>query len=537
VRAPGRRLGAALRAIANAVVDTLGPKVEQSLRATLARDRLLLWVGIGLWAASLVPLFVTPFLPFADLGVNTAAASLLWNAARGHGAAALYYKVNWAPVPYWTTYLLTAVVERAGGPMVAAKVCTAVISLMIPLGVMRLLLSFRRNPRLALWSFLLVYDHNMYAGWLSLMMGFALSFFVIAWTIEARTAREALRVVPFAALIGVTHIQAVWLLGIALPLLALAGRPIWRRLLVHGVSIGGTGILVAPWVLAKVLKVQAASASSYEFEWHGLDAKLGQFFGYTLDNFVQTRPVTLTALAFILLVVGPPCLGLLPRVATRERSAMPVFLVAAAGLLYLALPWAISGPVSHWYTYPRFATVILLALLAVPAPRLEGKWAAALLPGLMLTLAVDYETVLQFKAFGDRTRPFVEVIRHIKPEAAVLPLVLDDDDADPDLRLPPYHQIFAYAVAVRKGYEGNLWDQDSIPLLYRHENMKPSPGWDVPTQLAFTMEGYGKHYDYVLVQGFRHGDPLAPLVGGPLPRPRLAVEAGRWRLYEIERAP
>ena len=53
--------------------------------------------------------------------------------------------------------------------------------------------------------------------------------------------------------------------------------------------------------------------------------------------------------------------------------------------------------------------------------------------------------------------------------------------------------------------------------------------------MSFTMEKYGQYYDYVVVQGFDRGDPVAPFQAGPLPRPHLLVEAGRWRLYEIQR--
>ena len=40
----------------------------------------------------------------------------------------------------------------------------------------------------------LAYDeHNLYAGWLSLLQGISLATFVLAWMLEARTVREGLR--------------------------------------------------------------------------------------------------------------------------------------------------------------------------------------------------------------------------------------------------------------------------------------------------------------------------------------------------------
>jgi hypothetical protein len=511
------------------------PRVEQPLWEVLREDRLLRWAVVVLWAASLVPLFVTPFLPFADLHINTAAASLLWDTAVGHQPTATYYKVNWAPIPYWTTYLITAFVERFSNPLVAAKVTTAAILLLVPLGMMRLLVTLRRSPRLALWAFLLGYEHNMYAGWQSFLFGVGLALFAIAWTLEARTLKEGLRVAPFSALVALTHIQAVALMLLPLPPLALFFRRPGRRLLIHVVAGAGTAIIVLPWLFARLGDHSAGPAEAFGFEWHTPGYKLAEVFAYTLDNFQRREGQRLAAIAFVLLVLGPLFLSLLPRKAAGERTAMPLILLAAAGALYALLPMSIFGPIFHWYTYPRYATVALLFLLLVPTPRLDGRWAAALLPGVLLCLALDVKITQQFSAYGERTQPLLEVIGHVRPGASMLPLVFDDDELDPDLKLPPYHQLHTYVAAFRKGYDGYLWNLPSVPLLYRAEMRKPAPYWDVAAQKAFTMASYGQHFDYILVQGFEKADPVAPLTAGPLPHPVLRTQAGRWRLYEIVR--
>jgi hypothetical protein len=516
-------------------LSTVRPRVERSLVAVLRADRLLLWGFLLLWVAALIPLFFTPFLPFSDMANNVSMSSLVWETARHHGVAATYYRVNWLPNPYWTSYAVMALVSGVAGPLMAAKAITAIVLLLLPLGTMRLLVTLRRSPRMALCAFLLGYNHVVYAGWVSLMIGLGLSFFIIAWTIEAQTVKEACRVALYSALLGITHIQAIWLLMIALPLLVPFGRPFFRRALVHTIALGGTALTVLPWLLIRMGPKVTSAATAFSFEWHSPEYKLNHFFGYTMDNFVRPDAVRITAIAFVLLVLGPLFLGLLPRESTRERTAMPLVLVAAAGILYVLLPFSISGPVDHWYTYPRFATVTLYFLLLVPAPRLDGRWVGFLLPAVLVTLVIDLKTVEQFRSYGERTRPLLEIIAHVKPHAAILPLVFDDADADPDLKLPPYHQLEAYVTAFRKGYEGYFWDIPSWPLGYRHENKKPYPYWDIGAQMAFTMDKYGKYFDYVLVQGFQHGDPVLAQQGGPLPRPQLIDQAGRWRLYEIQR--
>jgi len=192
----------------------------------------------------------------------------------------------------------------------------------------------------------------------------------------------------------------------------------------------------------------------------------------------------------------------------------------------------ISGPIVHWYTYPRYATVTLLWLMVLPAPRL-GAWAAsAVLPGVLLALWVDVKVAGQLRGFAQRTRPFEQVITHVRPKASMLAMVFDDWDPDPDVKLPPFHQMHTYITATRRGFDPYLWGFGSVPLVYREAARLPAPGW----QGTFTMDAHGRHYDYLLVQGFHKADPAATAVSSTGLRPRLVIQAGRWRLYEVRGA-
>jgi hypothetical protein len=49
------------------------------------------------------------------------------------------------------------------------------------------------------------------------------------------------------------------------------------------------------------------------------------------------------------------------------------------------------------------------------------------------------------------------------------------------------------------------------------------------------MDAHGRYYDYVLVQGFDRGDPVAgAMTHDGTRRARLVIERARWRLYAIE---
>lgn len=504
------------------------PRSRTSLRQALMADPLLRWTTLVLLAAAMIPLFLTPFLPFSDLGINTASAELIWDTAAGVHPAATFYDVQFKPLPYWTTYGICAVLGKVFGPLMAAKMLTALILALVPLGTMRLLLALGRDPRLGLWAFAVSWEHNLYAGWMAMMFGVGLASFVLAWMLEAETVGDGARLAPYAALIGLTHVQATWLFGLAGGVLTFTSGPLRRRLAIHAVVFAGTLAVVVPWLLGQMLGGGGGGGASFTFEWHGPAHKLSQFFAYSLDNFSRRDAERAAAITLVVLVLGPLLLGLLPARAAGDRLS-PVVLLAVAGGLYAFLPFAVNGPISHWYTYPRYSTVVLLWLLLIPRPQLRGWAAAAVLPGVLAALLMDVKAIEQFAAFGRRTRPYLDIIEQVPPKAAVLAVVLDDNDPDPDLKLPPYHQFYAYITAFGHGYSPYLWGNNSIPLIYRPGISLPAPFWNG----VFSMDAHGKYYDYILVQGHQHGDPVAAAVGSDGTRARLIRERDRWRLYAL----
>lgn len=506
------------------------PRTQTSLCAAFQADHLLLGATGVLLLVALIPLFLSPIMPFSDMGLNTAAADLIWDTGAGRLPAATYYKVQWGPLPYWTTYGLCSVLGKLFGPLIATKVLTACVIAIVPLGTMRLLLALGRDVRLGLWAFALTWEHNLYAGWLALMLGVGLASFVMAWMIEAETVSDGLRIAPYTALLGLTHVQATWLFAMAGGMITFTTGPLRKRIAIHMAAFLGSIAVMVPWVLGKTQAPGAAAAGRpmFGFEWHTPATKLSQFFAYTLDNFSQRHAERAAAITFVVLVLGPLLLTLLPARGVRDRWSAAV-LVAVAGGLYVLLPWSISGPIEHWYTYPRYSTVVLLWLLLIPRPRLRGWATAAVLPGVLAALLLDAKAIEQFASFGARARPFLQVIARIPAKASVLPIVLDDSDPDPDLKLPPYHQFYGYIAAVGHGYSPHLWTNASIPLVYRPGAGLPAPYWGA----AFSMDAHGKFYDYILVQGFQHGDPVASAVTAEGLRPRLVLEVARWRLYAV----
>lgn len=524
-----RLAGGVARRIARRVRD-LSPHVETSLWSAFRADPVLRWTTLVLAIAGWVPLLLTTFLPFADQGINTAFADLMWDTARGHVPAAHYYQIQWAPLPYWVTYALASVLGLIVGPLIAGKIIVAIILVLLPLAMMRLLITLDRDPRLGLWAFALGYEHNLYAGWLSLLQGIALATFTLAWMLEARTVREGLRVTPFALLVGLTHIQATWLLGLGGVALTFTRGSVRRRIFIHAVVLVGNAVVILPflWNRIHATSTIAAALPAFSFDWHTPAAKLNQFFGYTLDDFARRDGERTAAVTLAIILAGPTILGVLPQRAVRDRWSSVVLLGIAAALYFL-LPFAIDGPIDHWHTYPRYGSVILLWLLLVPRPTLRGTAAWALVPGVLAALMMDLAVGRQFASFDRRTRPFLEIIEAVPKGASVISVVLDDSDPDPDMKLWPFHQFYAYITAFNHGYSPYLWGNRMIPIVYRLDRSLPAPGWNAP----FSLDEHGSKYDYIFVQGISHGDPVAHAVSRLGLHPQLVKEVGKWRLYRV----
>jgi hypothetical protein len=508
---------------------------RSALLSALADDRPLLIATAVMILLALAPLFAAPFMPLADLPDSTAAAALLVPTALKQGLAYYHYKLNLAPIPYWTTYLLVAFLSPLIGALAAAKVLVGVTVVSLPLAVMRVLLALGRDIRLGLWAFLLGWGFILFAGWVAFLVGMNLALWATAWLLTARTARDAIGVFLLSAVVAFTHAQAAIYLACMCPLLVLMRwRWSWQSLRASVACAAGISSVILPWMASSIRVGKRGARVPFDFDFDGFPDKLGAFFHFTLDNQIRPLDQAASALAFVVLLFGPL---LLVAVAGRGKEenedgqwrvepALAFFVVPF--VLYAALPMTIRGPISHWFTYPRYATHALVALLFLPRLSLRGTRAWLLLPGVLAFVFFQIRIFSQISDYATRSRPFLEVIANVAPNSSYLPLELDD--TDPVVKLDPYNQIHAYIAAVKGGFDPHLFDNASIPLLYRSERRLPQTAWNAAA--SFSLENQGQYYDYVLVQGLRL-DPLAGRLTSKSAEAKLVVEAGRFRLYKI----
>ena len=509
---------------------------RSALLSALADDRPLLIATALMTLLALAPLFAAPFMPLADLPDNTAAAALLVPTALKQGLAYYHYKLNLAPIPYWTTYLVVGLLSPLIGALAAAKVLVGVTVVTLPLATMRVLLALGRDIRLGLWAFLLGWGFILFAGWVAFLLGMNLALWASAWLLTGRTVRDAVGIFLLSVVVAFTHAQAAIYLSCMCPLLVLM-RWQWTWASLRGAVACAAGIssVIVPWVASSMSFGKGGARVPFEFAFDAFPDKLAALYRFTLDNQIRPLDQAASALAFVVLLFGPLQLVAVAGRGEEGRAdqwrvepALAFFVVPF--VLYAALPMTISGPISHWFTYPRYATHALAALLLLPRLSLRGARGWLLLPGVLAFVFFQMRIFSQIADYATRSRPFLEVIAHVAPNSSYLPLELDD--ADPVMKLDPYNQIHAYIAAVKGGFDPHLFDNASIPLLYRSERRPPQTAWNGAA--SFSLEKHGQYYDYVLVQGLRL-DPVAGRLTSKSAEAKLVVEAGRFRLYKINK--
>ena len=514
-------------------VEALRAWIVESRTVQMFRnDRLLLAGFVVLSVSAWVPMFVTPILPLVDLGVNVGASGLIPQVLFGKGVVAEHYFVNFQLIPYWTVYLFMAFVSAVAGPFVSAKVTVGLALALLPLSVMRLMRAFGRDPRLGLWAFVLSWDRNLYWGWITFQLGMALCLWTLAKIFEARSLRAALRCLPLTLAIAITHVHAVVLTLVAGGLLTFVKRPLKKSFPIHALALSGCVLLIAPWLWSKFGSGPQGGHGSLSMVMHPMETRLGNLYSYTLDVITDAHggdPPSILRIAFIVLLLGPALFLLVaPRpVSPAQRAAPAAFLFATAGL-YLLVPFELSGPIVHWWTYPRFGTYVLFALLLLPRPRLDGLRALWLAPGLLSAFLLHRAVQTQFRAYSEFVSPYMQIVAALPPNQLMLPLDLEG------YRFKQTHdgvigQIHGYTAVAKSCFDPHLFDELNNPLRFVRSNMPPVVNWG--DQASFDFNRVGKPYDYIIV----YPTDMDPFTRRWKDQVELVKDAAPWRLYRVKR--
>lgn len=497
-----------------------------ALYRAIRADRLLLVLTLLLGAAALWPLFCARVPPFIDLPHHAALGGLIWDVIWNRHGSSQYYWLDPAPVPYWTAYVVLAVAERLLGVYAGTKAVVAIALLSVPLGTMRLAMALGRSPRLGLWAFVLAWDFNLYFGWLNHVLAVGLVLFLLAAFLEAETPRDALGTWPLGVIAGLTHVLPLAFFFATAGLFTLA-RP--RALLARALVVAAPGVTLLPWVIHSIRSSHGSSGAVYD----DLGVRIASLFKFTLGNGpVAPSAVLAEGVAFLVLLLGPLLLFLLPQHRPRPGRFVAAAPLLAALLLYCLLPLEVVRPVTHWGTYPRYATLVLLGLLLLPDPRLSGARALALAPGVLASLWTSSAVAAQLRAFDAEIAPFFEAERLVPEGARLLPLCQENGFAS--ARSAMGESLYGYITARVGGFDPYLFDAPTTLVHYRNDRRLPMPGAFGRRPNLFSMQAHGQFYDYILVQGLA-GDPVAKAPRAESGKTAVRIfEGGRFRLYRVE---
>jgi hypothetical protein len=496
-----------------------------TLWRTFRSDRLFAVLFVLLLVCAWLPLRQTPFLPFIDLQNNVGGASMIVEAATG-GPMSKYYEVNWHPVPYWTGYMIMGIVSHFAGTLFAAKFICGLLSFILPLSVVRFLIATGRHHRQGLWAFLLVWDRNLYAGWVSYLLGMAIALYTLAWLIEMKTWRSVFAITAMSGLVALTHIQALAFLAVAGITLVLTQKPSIKRVFMGTVALSGGLLGVWPWITRMFENIPVETAKeAFQFKWDTPREKMAGFYDFTFGSFGGVFDTRVPTFAFGLLILGPLLWSMLRRTMPRAQMWPPLVVLFSCLVLYLTLPFSIYGPIFHKHNYVRYGTFVLLGMLLVPKPRFEGRAAWALLPGIIMALRLDMHVAKQLRDVGLRVRPFQEIVANIKPHSKILPVV--NEYSDPACQMPPFNQLHSYAAGATRSFDPLFFDNKFTPILYKPEGRPP-----FPFHAKLDYEHFIRHYDYILIQGLGRD----PFHDKTIPAPVVLIkEAGIWRLYGVNK--
>src|SRR6185436_19339445 len=112
--------------------------------------------------------------------------------------------------------------------------------------------------------------------------GMALALYALAWMIEMRRLRDALKTIVLTAVIALTHLHATALVGVTALLMAVAKAKPARAFVHHALSMAGF-LLLLPWTIARLFPGPGHNGH-VTVENAPWDAKISSLYSWSLDT-------------------------------------------------------------------------------------------------------------------------------------------------------------------------------------------------------------------------------------------------------------
>ena len=527
--------------------------VETSLRKATPGERRswIAWVEDRRWAVfafylaltaiTLYPVFSVAVPPLVDYPNHLARMHILANWATDP-ALQRNYVIDWSLHPNMAMDLIVPVLARVMPVYLAGKLFVAATMLSLLGGT----LALRKVlvGRVGLWpilTFLLLYNHALFWGFLNYLFTAGLALFAFAGWIALRDSPVPRRIAVHAVVAVILYVGHLF--GLFAYALLVFGYEIWRT----RQAVGATpGRLFGAWAVAGAQFVIPGILFLMWIAAHGATAGALTRFGSLTDRAgMFMAPVNIG-----LPSVDVPALVLLASVWLLCRSSAGVTLAPSArvpilvtALAALVLPAYLSGV---WGVHLRLPTVVACLLVAAVDFR-RTAWRPmpfVIVATLVLVVIRTGSIADDWRAFDRTVAELRQAVAAIEPGAQLLPV--EDDGALPPNMSPLYPKqhwhLPALAVIERSVFLPTLFTGHTTiapapalrpidtpvgdPISPRLLAMGADPALS-PVPLGFHLEhymraywiGWPRHFDYLLLIQFGQrealdADRLVPVAHG-----------------------
>lgn len=444
-----------------------------------------------------------------------------------------YYVVELGRTQYLVYYLVTALLAKLTGVVLANKLVLSSAIVGTPYAMRLLLRSLERDERAALLVMPLTWNAHLILGFFNFIAAIPLALVGLALAVRLRDAwdrRVAIGLAAIAIVDFYTHVVPFAFLGLGAALILMGGGA--KETLRRWSTLVPAGLAMLFWVLrspAGQATVTAARGAAQTAGPQPLFISAAESFTqipmWLTDVLQVPRDEQLLACFFVLLLWGLT-LGsdaTLPDVGVGRGRAVLSFLAALAGAFYFV------APDSYDWIWPIKARFPLLALFfAIGCLRLPDR-----LDGVLVALLAGVLTVLSVQ---EVRRAFVEVeateVSELDRAIAAIPrgervVGLIWDRFSTQVKFAPFLHAVGWYQAERGGaVMFSFADFPQSPIRFREDARPPRvwPRWEWTPERVDSV-GELAWYHYALVRG-----GPGPIGAQPATWERVG-DYGRWHVF------
>jgi hypothetical protein len=484
---------------------------------------LTVMVLIPVWRQRLLPMLDTP---------NHLALVRAWHSFNDPTyKIADYYTLRVRPVPYILFYLTIHLLMYVVNIEIANKIFLSIYLILFPLSILALARALKRSPWLALGGFALAFSQNWTYGFSSYLMGTCFMFFSLAFLI--RFMDEGRR--RWAVLLGLCtvltyfgHIMTWFCFGLlAITLLVLHWKK-WRRgMIASAVMLPSVSLALIAWVEERGERTFMKTGDGLGGSWRDFPTAVMEFPRRVMELFPGNLDM------WVLGTIAATVLGLAIWQGTRVRGEGEAeqqrikWMLIVLGITYLALPYAITRPMSWWYVSPRLPAMMAPLILLLPAATISGRQRLLMLPMVIACIVLPLKLTKLYRDFSARNIPFMRLVSELPRGSKTLVVVRgmmrgagsEEKSGDPATSAPVYWHFSSWPMAIHGGYSPYVFDQ-GIPV--RPKVTLQAPNNFIPDTFDIRQ---APEFDYYLVR-------LPTELMDREPSIKMVSEMGEWKLYQ-----